>query len=227
MKKRIISICLAFVMVFSTVSGVFADDNDHEENTLTETARFNIAGGFEQDLNITRTVTGDVIVVTVTDDGNNLLAQTIRNGNSITVVDYSDPAGPIDVTNELEEGLILSGVELDGTLPGDPKSITWGSWTSNTVTFNVTGMTAATIIAYLASVFVGVPVVAFDGLANLFMTFPYQYATVKVRMRLGTDANYQYTQVEITVWGRNTANGTMYKMYGPVVRTYKKSLSFK
>jgi len=227
MMKRVITVCLVCIIVFSSATVSFADDNDYEENILTETAKMGIAGGCEHDLSIARTVSGNVIVVTVTDDADNLLAQAIRNGSMITVSDYSNPSNPTDVTIELEEGLNLAGAVFDGTLPDDTKSITWGSWTSSTKTFHVAGMTAVVVVATIASCFVGVPVAVFDDLLILFASFPYQYATVKVRMRLGTDEYYQYTQVETTVWGRNTANGTMYKMYGPVLRTSKKSLNSK
>lgn len=227
-KRRIIAICLTFIMTISSASIAFADDIISEkENPTVSTTSWNIVE-VDQVYTVTRTIDGANVEVMVMDDSGNLLSEAKSNGTFVNVIDYSDPDNPIEVSNKVKNEMGLNNMDLDEILAEDTNSITWGNWISNgTVTFNVAGLSAAAIIATIVATFSGVPAAAFDDLLSLFASFSYQYATVRVRTRYGTDSNYQYSQIEITVWGSNTANGPKYNVYGPVVRTYKKSLNSK
>ena len=220
--RKLLAICLACIMIISAATAAFADSfNANNSESITLGA----AEGLDEDLIITRTVNGNNIVVSVTDNNGNLLSEATNNGSTITVIDYSNPANPVDVTDELETEMGLTSNDMNDNIVDDMRSITWGNWTSKTVTFKASGMTVAAIIAYLASAFVGVPLFVISDLGNVFLNFAYKYATVKIRMRTGTDSNYQYAQEEITVWGHNERTSTKYKVYGPAVRTQKKSLN--
>lgn len=227
MKRRLIATCLACFMVLSTATIAFADCDGF--GVYSEIEHVTVYGQDEdnQVYTVARTFDGDGVEVAVTDCNGNLLAKSIRGDNSITVIDYTDPNRPVDVSDELEleTGPILIGSNSENV--EDTKSITWGNWTSKTVTFNATGMTVAAVVAYLAAAFVGVPLFVISDIGNVFLHFEYTYATVKIRMRMGTDANYQYAQEEITIWGHNTLNGTKYLVYGPSLRQQKKSLNSK
>ena len=93
MKRRILAVSLALMMVLSSVTIAFADNSYH----------------------------------------------------------YADPKEEFDSIGNSEEWVRVCDFE-DGI-----RSITWGSWTSNTITFHAAGMTAAAVVAYLASAFAFVP----------------------------------------------------------------------
>ena len=179
-----------------------------------------------EELTFVRTTSGNDVEVTARNAEGDLLVTSTKVDNTIKVMDYTDPDNPVDITEELEAQLEMTDDGINNnTFDDGIRSITWGNWTSKTVTFKTLNKTAVQIISYLLTEFPNIPAFIINGLSGVFTSFSYPYATVKIRMRLGTDANYQYAQEEVTVWGRNSKTGTKYNVYGPNLWQQKKSLN--
>ena len=221
--KKLTALCLVGTMILSTTAIAFAADSTYvKEISISDSFTITNSDG---ELLVERIIADDSVKVTVKDENGSLLAEAIRNRADITVFDYSNPDNPVCFADKLEINTYMDEVETSMIISKNTNSISWGPEQTDEITFKATGMSAAAIIAYLAASFAGLPAVAFDGLLNTFASFQYPYATVEVSKKYGTDSNYQYTQATITVYGRNYENGTKYAVYGPVVRTYKKSLN--
>ena len=221
--SKLLAICLACIMIISAATAAFADSFNTNNS---ESIVLGAAQGLDENMTVVRNVEGNRVEVTVYNEAGTILAKSTRIGDSIVVMDYSDPNNPVDITEDLVKEFGVSSEEPSSDEVDEAiRSITWGNWVSHTGTINTHNKTLAQIISWLGSLCSSVPLSILSTVASQIIGSSWPYVTARIRMRTGTDANYQYAQEEVTLWGRNTENGTKHKFYGPELWQQKKSLN--
>lgn len=229
--KKLIATCLMSALVFTSTAVAFADSNITSENNnlpLREIEEVGRAEGLDDNYIVERTVYGNYSESVVKDTDGEVLAKAVTTNRNVVVTDFTTCGGR-EIVIEADD---LLGVAEDVIVSSNENmcdrgtaSINWGNWSSKTSTVKIPKLTVAAFLAAVSVLCPYMSVAALSAAASVFIAGGYSYATVKVRTRYGTDSNYQYSQEEVTIWGRHTKTGTKTKIYGPEVWQQKKSLN--
>ena len=230
--KKIIATCLMSALVFTSTAVAFADSNFASDNnnnlSVREIEQVGFAEGLDDNYTVERTISDKKIESVVKDVDGELLAKAVTSNGNVVITDYTanverEIVIEVDDLLNVADGVIVSSTENMGDRA--TTSIKWGSWSSKTSTVKIPKLTVAAFLAAVSVLCPYMSVSALSAAASVFIAGGYSYATVKVRTRYGTDSNYQYSEEEVTIWGRHSKTGTKTKIYGPGVWQQKKSLN--
>ena len=229
-RNMIVSIILCITWLFSTSAVAFANSNITEVSNkkLVEVFTFGVDYGLSEEITMERITEDNNVTVRIFDSNGNLIIQSRREGDDICVMDYSDPNNPMDITEELVKMFNISENEYDiiSDSASGIKSINWGSWTTYSTQVDTDNKTLAELMSIIG-LFIPFPANVLWYVATKAVETSYRYVYIQARFRTGTDSSYQYAQQEVTIWGRNTSNGSLNFICGPDTWTQKKSLNSK
>lgn len=227
--KKITTFCLVGTMIFSTSAIAFADSEQIDSQLNGETVEvvvFDENDGLDEELTMKRTIDGENINVKIFNSDGNLLVESSKKGDDIRIIDFSDPLNPLDITDDMlvAYSVITDGISDNGEAIVN-SGINWGAWTTYYNEFDTHNKTVADMIGVISLFVTNVPASVALFIAQKAIESSYRYITVQVKMRSGTDSTYQYSQEQVTMWGRNSKNVAKTTIYGPGTWTQKKSLA--